>query len=116
MCGGSKNKSSGGGSDDYTAPDPSPTVQSMIEALTYGPTGYSDDMMKNLGMDTINPGFQGGARPVSAMTTFPVNGYQPRAVTPDPLQPALARGPATPVTTSDLFMNYGRTSEKDDKK
>lgn len=106
MGSGDDNAEQDNNDDGYTAPDPSPVAQTMIDALTYGPTGYSDDVMRNLGMDVANPGYQGGPRPTSGMTQDPVMGYQPRAVTPDPLKPALARGPATPATVNDLYPKY----------
>lgn len=93
--------------DAYTAPEPSPVAQTMIDALSYGPTGYSEDIMRNLGMDVVNPGYQGGPRPTSAMTADPVMGYQPRPAQSDPLVAALAKGPATPATVDDLYMKYG---------
>lgn len=94
--------------DDYTAPDPSPVAQQMIDALSFGPTGYSADIMKNLGMDVANAGYSGGARPTSGMTATGAQpfGYQQIPVQPDPLAPAVQQGPATPTDVTDLYMKY----------
>lgn len=94
-------------------------AESMLQALQYGPTGYTDAMRANLGMDVPNAGFQGGQRQVSEMMKYPSpTGYQPVAPTYDPLAPALERGPKTPATVKDLYIGYngaapGGKSEKD---
>lgn len=111
--------SSGGGGDAGDDEAMTTPAESMLQALQYGPTGYTDAMRANLGMDVPNAGFQGGQRPVSEMMKYPSpTGYQPVAPTYDPLAPALERGPKTPATVKDLYIGYngaapGGKSEKD---
>lgn len=113
MCGGD------GGSKPKPKPKPtepqvSPVVQAMIDAVTFGPTGYSESIMENLAMDVRNRGYQGGERPTSGMVqptsesgTLGPFDHQPRPAIADPLAPLLRdrpRAPASPVKPEDLFM------------
>lgn len=109
MCGGDNKKPAL--APAKPAPPVPQIVQDMMRATDLGPTGYTDAMRANMGLNTQ----QGGAKPVSGMTrSVPsFTGYVPVAAKPDPLIPILAKAalpkpvakpvaktPVVPITTA----------------
>ena len=103
MCGGGSKK------EEAATPEAapiSPIAQSMIDMASAGPTGYSDHVRKNLGMDVRNRGYQGGKYPRSKMTRGKLPfGAKQQAPKANPLLDLLAppmpvtEPPKTPMTT-----------------
>lgn len=103
----------GGGKKQETAPvvptPPTPQiVQDMLRANDLGPTGYTDAMRANLGLDTQWGGVQPTSGMVNSVPAF--TGYKPVRPPADPLVEILKRAPkpsgrpvvvVKPVTPTD---------------
>lgn len=108
MCGG------GGSSRKKTntpaTPPVNQTIQDMIRALEIGPTGYSEAMRVNLGIDAPT----GGPKPQSGMAgqVPSFTGYDPVAATPDPVRPAMPVSTAPTTFDPNLLLLQTATDKK----
>lgn len=90
----------------------SPVAQSMVDAVTYGPSGYDPAILANLGLDVPNAGTDGGGRTRTGMTANMGETFGAQPVTPqaDPLAAILPpKGEGSPVTANQLYLNYKRS-------